>query len=148
MSDDNDAEVLLVEDNPIDLELTLHVFKKHNLAGRVAVARDGAEALDLIFSTGPRAGQPKPRFKLILLDLKLPKVSGLEVLKRIKDDPETAICPVVVLTSSRELADHAASYKLGANSYIVKPVDFEQFNKSIVEIGTYWLMLNDHPPRV
>lgn len=148
MSDENDAEVLLVEDNPTDLELTLHVFKKHNLASQVAIARDGAEALDLIFSTGPRGGQPRPGFKLILLDLKLPKVSGLEVLRRIKGDPETAVCPVVVLTSSRELNDQAESYKLGANSYIVKPVDFEQFNRSVAEIGTYWLMLNDQPPRV
>ena len=147
MSDETDAEVLLVEDNPTDLELTLHVFKKHNLASRVAVARDGAEALDLIFSTGPRAGRPQPRFKLILLDLKLPKVSGLEVLKRVKDDPATAVCPVVVLTSSRELGDQTESYKLGANSYIVKPVDFAQFNKSVAEVGTYWLTLNDQPPR-
>ena len=147
MSERANADVLLVEDNPTDLELTLHVFKKYNLASRVAVARDGAEALDLLFSTGPNAGRPKPMFKLILLDLKLPKVSGLEVLRRIKSDPETAVCPVVVLTSSRELNDHAASYKLGANSYIVKPVDFDQFNKSVAEIGTYWLTLNDEPPR-
>ena len=147
MSEVNSAEVLLVEDNPTDLELTLHVFRKHRLCTNVAVARDGAEALDLIFSTGAFSGKPRPHFKLILLDLKLPKVSGVEVLRRLKQAPETAHVPVVVLTSSRELNDVTESYGFGVNSYIVKPVDFEQFNECVRQIGLYWLTLNDQPPK-
>ena len=141
------SDVLLVEDNPTDLELTLHVFKRHHLSATVAVARDGVEALDVIFSTGLRSGHARPRFKVILLDLQLPKVSGIEVLRRIKGDPETATCPVVVLTSSRELSDLDRSYELGVNSYIVKPVDSEQFNNAVRQLGLYWLVLNDPPRR-
>ena len=137
------SDVLLVEDNPNDLELTLHVFRKHHLATGIEVARDGAEALDVIFGTGSRAGKSKGRFKLILLDLKLPKLSGIEVLRRIKADPETAMCPVVILTSSADAAHLKESYKLGANSYIVKPVDQEQFNSAVQQLGLYWLVLNE-----
>ena len=136
------SDVLLVEDNPSDLELTLHVFRKHHLATGIEVARDGAEALDVIFGTGSRAGAGKRAFKLILLDLNLPKLSGVEVLRRIKADPEAATCPVVVLTSSADAANLEETYKLGANSYIVKPVDPEQFNAAVQQLGLYWLVLN------
>jgi two-component system response regulator len=140
------VEILLVEDNPADVELTLHAFKHSNLANSVQVVRDGAEALDFIWQTGPYAGrQPDDNPKVILLDLKLPKVDGLEVLKRIKADPEKAMIPVVVLTSSAEERDIVESYRLGVNSYIVKPVDFEQFTQSVRTLGMYWLLIN-HPP--
>lgn len=140
------VEILLVEDNPNDIELTLHAFKKYNLANRVRVVRDGAEALEFIFGTGPYAGRglnDGPR--VILLDLKLPKVDGLEVLKQIKVDPRTRSLPVVVLTSSREERDIAESYTLGVNSYIVKPVDFDQFSDAMRQLGLYWLLLNQPP---
>ena len=137
------SAVLLVEDNPNDLEMTLHVFRKHHLALGIEIARDGAEALDVIFGTGSRAGTAKCAFKLILLDLNLPKLSGIEVLRRIKADPETATCPVVILTSSADAADLEEAYKLGANSYIVKPVDHEQFNNAVQQLGLYWLVLNE-----
>ena len=141
------SEVLLVEDNPNDLELTLHVFRKHHLATGIEVARDGAEAVDLIFGTGSRAGEPKRAFTLILLDVNLPKLSGIEVLRRIKADPETAKCPVVILTSSLDTAGFEETYQLGANSYIVKPVDPEQFNTAVQQLGLYWLALNKTPRR-
>jgi two-component system response regulator len=142
---DQRADILLVEDNPNDVKLTLHAFKSANIANTIHVARDGVEALEFLFCTGPHAGrsmQEKP--KLILLDLKLPRLDGHEVLKRIKDDPRTSGIPVVVLTSSSEERDVMRTYSNGANSYIVKPVDFEQFTESVRDIGKYWLEIN-HP---
>lgn len=140
------VEILLVEDNPNDVELTLHALKKHNLANRIHVVRDGAKALDFIFGSGAYAGRRlEDRPKVILLDLKLPLVDGLEVLERIKSDPRTRAIPVVVLTSSREEPDIARSYELGVNSYIVKPVDFQQFTEAVRNLGLYWLLLNQPP---
>ena len=145
---DHTVEILLVEDNPNDLELALHSLKQHNLANRVQVARDGAEALDFIFGTGPYAGRRLPDGPMVvLLDLKLPLVDGLEVLRRVKSDPQTRALPVVVLTSSREERDVVESYQLGVNSYIVKPVDFEQFTEAVRQLGLYWVLLNE-PPRL
>jgi len=143
---DQIVDVLLVEDNPDDVTLALHAFKKSNFANRVHVVRDGAEALEYIFCTGAYAGrkiEQVPRF--ILLDLKLPKVDGLEVLKRIKSDPRTKNTPVVMMTSSREESDLITSYQLGVNSYIVKPVDFQQFVEATRTLGLYWLLLNEAP---
>ena len=134
------VELLLVEDNPNDLELTLHVLRKHNLANHIKVARDGAEALEFLF--GPASDNPP---KVVLLDLKLPKVDGLQVLGRIKTDARAKTIPVVVLTSSREDRDLSACYELGVNSYIVKPVDFGQFTAAVQQLGLYWLLLNEHP---
>jgi two-component system response regulator len=142
----NSVEILLVEDNPNDVELDLHALKKNNIANSIQVVRDGAEALDFLFGTGANAGKTiNPRPKVILLDLKLPKVDGLEVLKRIKSDERTRLIPVVVLTSSREERDIVESYKLGVNSYITKPVDFEQFTEAVRQLGLYWLLLNQPP---
>jgi two-component system response regulator len=132
------VDLLLVEDNPNDEELTLHVLRKYNLANRIQVVRDGAEALEFLFDSGS-AEIPK----LILLDLKLPKLTGLEVLAEIKADTRTKLIPVVVLTSSREDTDLIACYKLGVNSYIVKPVDFVQFTESVRQLGLYWLLVNE-----
>ena len=143
---DQALELLLVEDNPSDVELTLHVLKKHNFCNRIKVIRDGAAALDFVFAAdpqGPRDEGKNPR--LILLDLKLPKVNGLEVLGRIKADPHTKKIPVVVLTSSREDRDLLTCYELGVNSYIVKPVDFAQFTEAVRQLGLYWLLLNQRP---
>lgn len=139
-------EILLVEDNPNDVELTLRAFKKHNLTNRIQICRDGAEALDYMFGEGEFAGrnvENAPR--VVLLDLKLPKVNGLEVLQRIKADPRTQKVPVVVLTSSKEERDLVDSYRLGVNSYIVKPVNFEQFTEAVQKVGLYWLLLNQSP---
>ena len=142
----NDVEILLVEDNPNDVELTMHALKKNNIVNRVEVVRDGAEALEFLFGTGMYAGRDiNSHPKVILLDLKLPKIDGLEVLKRIKADPRTQPIPVVVLTSSREESDVVESYHLGVNSYIRKPVDFEQFTEAVRTIGMYWLLLNEPP---
>ena len=143
---DSPVEILLVEDNPSDVELALHALKKNNLANRVEVVRDGAEALDFLFGIGSYAGrniQDGP--KVVLLDLKLPRVDGLEVLEKIRSDPRTKNIPVVMLTSSREERDIAESYNLGVNSYIVKPVDFEQFTEAVRQLGLYWLLLNQPP---
>ncbi|HEA66685.1 MAG TPA: response regulator [Desulfobacterales bacterium] len=146
MSSGNTVEILLAEDNPNDAELTLRALKKHHLANEVHVVTDGAEALDYIFAAGSyESRDPNNRPKLILLDLKLPKVDGLEVLRRIKSDERTKTIPVVVLTSSREGPDMVESYKLGVNSYIVKPVDFTKFIDAVGELGLYWLLLNEQP---
>lgn len=146
MNESSIIELLLVEDNPQDLELALRSLRKINLANHIEVARDGAEALEVIFCEGPHMERKMcdgPR--VILLDLKLPKVDGLEVLKRVKGDPRTRMIPVVVLTSSKEQRDIVESYHLGVNSYIVKPVNFDGFTEAMREVGVYWLMLNQAP---
>ncbi|MEI8233198.1 MAG: response regulator [Verrucomicrobiota bacterium] len=140
----NPVDILLVEDNPADVVMTLHALRKHHLANQVEVARDGEAALNYLFGdTTPAPGGPHP--KLILLDLKLPKVNGLEVLRRIKTDPRTQMIPVVVLTSSQQERDVVESYRLGVNSYLVKPVDFERFMEMARQLGLYWLLLNKTP---
>lgn len=138
-------EILLVEDNPNDVELTLHALRSNNISNEIHVARDGEEALELIFGSEGWVDHPD-RLWIVLLDLKLPKIGGLEVLKRLKTDPRTQAVPVVVLTTSREEPDIAAAYELGANSYIVKPVDFDQFLDCVRQLGLYWLLLIEHPP--
>jgi two-component system, response regulator len=143
---DKEVEILLVEDNPNDLKLALHAFRTHNLANRVQVARDGAEALEFIFGTGRFEGrrlEQGPR--VILLDLKLPLVDGIEVLRRVKTDPRTRNIPIVIMTSSQEERDLASSYALGGNSYIVKPVDFDKFTEVVRQLGYYWLLVNKCP---
>lgn len=148
MATNEKVEILLVEDNPADVELTLRALKENDLGNHVLVLEDGVEILDYFFGAGARDragldGEGKP--KVILLDLKLPKVDGLEVLERLKKDERTRMIPVVVLTSSLDERDLAESYRLGANSYMTKPVDFDQFMQSISAVGNYWLLLNKQP---
>jgi CheY-like chemotaxis protein len=135
------VEILLVEDNADDLELTLRALKKHRITNSIQVARDGAEALEFLVQECPHGRCPR----VVLLDLKLPKVDGLDVLRRIKGDARLRAIPVVVLTSSREERDLVESYNLGANSYIVKPVDFAQFTEAVRQVGLYWMLLNEAP---
>jgi two-component system, response regulator len=143
---DHIVEILLVEDNPHDAELALHALTRHHLANRLHIVRDGAEALEFIFCTGAYAHRNISQSpKVVLLDLKLPLVDGLEVLQRIKGDPRTCAIPVVMLTSSREERDIVESYRLGVNSYITKPVDFEQFTEAVRMLGMYWVLLNQPP---
>ncbi|OFW30321.1 MAG: two-component system response regulator [Acidobacteria bacterium RIFCSPLOWO2_12_FULL_60_22] len=143
----DEIEILLVEDNPDDVELAVHALRRENLANRIEIARDGEEALDFLFCRGRynnRSFQSPPR--LVLLDLKLPKVDGLEVLKEVKGDPRTKAIPVVILTSSREEQDLVNGYKLGGNAYIQKPVDFAQFRETVKQLGLFWLVVNQPPP--
>ncbi len=146
MNDIETIHILLVEDNPNDAELTIRALKKKHVANRIHVAEDGAQALDILFARGQyaqRENSTPP--KLVLLDLKLPKVSGLEVLKELKSDERTKKIPVVIVTSSREDPDIKEAYALGANSYVVKPVDFEQFMEAMSNLGLYWLLVNQPP---
>ena len=147
MSSDG-IEILLVDDSSADVELTLHALRQNSMINRIHVARDGAEALNFLFRREPfqgRAGEPLPR--LVLLDLKMPKVDGLSVLRTLKADPRTRAIPVIILTSSKEEKDVVKSYDLGANSYIQKPVDFDQFRETVRTLGLYWLLVNQAPPR-
>lgn len=140
---DNIVEILIVEDNPQDLELALRALRKANLASRIQIARDGVEALQFILCQGPHCERKIENGpKIILLDLKLPKVDGLEVIKRLKSDPRTRSIPVVMFTSSKEQNDVVRSYELGANSYVVKPVNFERFCDALQHLGLYWLQFN------
>ncbi len=139
--------ILLVEDNPDDEALTLRALNKNNIKNKIVVARDGVEALDYLFGTGMYAGRdPGSRPELILLDLKLPKVDGFEVLKKLRADERTKLLPVVILTSSKEQQDVVNGYGLGANSYVRKPVDFQDFVDAVGQLGLYWLVLNERPP--
>jgi len=141
-----EVDILLVEDNKDDLELALHALRKERLANRIQIARDGEEALDFLFCRGEfsdRSFNHQPR--LVLLDLKLPKVDGMEVLKQLKSDQRTKNIPVVILTSSKEERDLVSGYNLGANSYIQKPVDFDQFRETVKQVGLYWLVVNQAP---
>lgn len=142
-----DVEILLVEDNPNDIDLTLHALRRDNLANRIHVARDGEEALDFLFCRNQYADHPRnSRTRLVLLDLKLPKVDGIEVLRQLRNNPETKPIPVVILTASREEKDMIDGYRLGVNSYIQKPVDFDKFRETIRQLGLYWLVINQPPP--
>lgn len=146
MSNPAEIEILLVEDNPYDAELALHTLRQHHLANQIVHVKDGQEALDWLFGNGAHADRDitsHPRF--VLLDLKLPKVDGLEVLRAVRADPRTAFLPVVVMTSSAEDRDVIESYKLGANSYVVKPLEFDAFSSAVAELGHYWLIVNRDP---
>ena len=141
-----EVEILLIEDNPADVELIMRALKSGNLSNRVYVARDGAEGLDFLFARGSYAGRSDAALpKVVLLDLKLPRVGGLEVLRQLKEDARTRKVPVVVLTSSNEAPDIETSYNLGANSYIVKPVEFEAFVQAVSSAGLYWMLVNQSP---
>jgi two-component system response regulator len=142
-----EKSILLVEDNPDDEALTLRAFRKNNIKNDVVVARDGAEALDYLFGTGAHAGRdPADMPQVVLLDLKLPKIDGMEVLRRIRADERTHLLPVVILTSSKEEQDLVNGYRLGCNSYVRKPVNFDQFLDAARQLGLYWLLLNEPPP--
>ncbi len=144
----NALTILLVEDNPDDEELTLRALRQNNIMNQVNVARDGAEAIDYLFCQGAyKARDPLQKPAIVMLDLKLPKIDGLEVLRRIRADERTRLMPVVILTSSKEEQDLIKGYSLGANSYIRKPVDFNQFVNTVGQLGLYWLVLNEAPPR-
>lgn len=144
----SEKSILLVEDNPDDEALTLRAFRKNNIKNEVVVARDGAEALDYLFATGAHEGRDVTDLpQVVLLDLKLPKVDGLEVLRRIRADERTRPLPVVILTSSKEERDLIEGYRLGANSYVRKPVNFDEFIEAARQLGLYWLLLNEPPPR-
>jgi len=143
----NEIEILLVEDNPADLDLALYALRHNNLVNQIQVARDGEEALDFLFCRGRYSNRASDHFpKLVLLDLKLPKVDGMEVLRQLKSDGQTKTIPVVILTSSKEEKDLVQSYQLGVNSFIQKPVDFDQFRQIIKELQLYWLVVNQPPP--
>ena len=150
MNAEYEIEILLVEDSPYDAELTIRELTRRNLANKLVHLKDGAEALEFIFGTGAYAGRDTRQHpRVILLDLKLPKVDGLEVLRALKSDPRTQTIPVVIMTSSQEQRDVVDSYHMGVNSYVVKPVDFDQFSKAVAELGCYWVLLNhslDPPP--
>jgi len=142
----NEIEILIVEDNPNDAEMALRALKKNNLTNKVLIVEDGEEALDFVFAKGKFAGSEETnRPKIILLDLKLPKIDGLEVLEAIKSNPKTQAIPVIILTSSKEESDIVKSYRLSVNSYIVKPVDFDKFVDAVRDLGLYWLLLNQQP---
>jgi two-component system response regulator len=144
-----EVEILLIEDNPEEAELAIRSLRKYNLANKLLHIDDGAEAIDVIFSKGKYAGNKNPlQPKLILLDLKLPRVDGLEILRQIKSDEQTKLIPVVVLTSSKEETDIIESYRMGVNSYIVKPVNFDSFTKAVSELGLYWVIHNQSPGKL
>jgi DNA-binding response OmpR family regulator len=143
---DNFGRILMVEDDPKDVELSLTALEEYNLANEVVVARDGEEALDYLYCRGKFAARPDGNPAVLLLDLKLPKVNGLEVLQQIRSDEKLKMIPVVVLTSSHEEKDMVASYKLGVNAYVVKPVDFHEFVNAVKELGVFWAIINEPPP--
>jgi DNA-binding response OmpR family regulator len=140
------ARILLVEDDPRDVELTMTALEEHNLANEVVIAHDGEEALDYLYRRGKFESRINQNPAVMLLDLKLPKIDGLEVLEKVKSDEKLKVIPVVVLTSSREERDMVASYKLGVNAYVVKPVDFHEFVNAIKELGVFWAIVNEPPP--
>lgn len=139
------VEILLVEDNPHDAEITLRALKRANFANHVQWLKDGEEALEFLFPQDAAIDRPRPRPRVMLLDIKMPRIDGIEVLKRIKTDPRTRAIPVVMLTSSKEETDLVRSYHLGANSYLVKPVDFQRFSEEVTRIGYYWVAMNQTP---
>jgi two-component system response regulator len=146
MSNSNEVEILLVEDNSRDAEMTMRTLRKRNLANNIVHLKDGQEALDWLLGTKSQGGRDaRPFPKVVLLDLKLPKVDGLEVLRALRADQRTRLLPVVVMTSSNEQRDVIESYKLGVNSYVVKPVDFDAFSAAVAELGHYWLLVNEEP---
>jgi CheY-like chemotaxis protein len=144
---DNEVEIVIVEDNPTDAELVTRVLKKHGLADKSILLKDGVEALDFLFAQGGLADRSVNAPRVVLLDLKLPKVDGIEVLRRLKADPRTRMIPVVALTSSTEQRDLQAAYELGVNSYVTKPIEFSKFAATVAELGKYWLELNRLPSR-
>jgi CheY-like chemotaxis protein len=149
MGNFEEVEILLIEDNPLDAEMALRALKKNKLSNKILVVSDGVEALDFIFARERFAGKGKYNLpKMILLDLKLPKINGIEVLKEIKSHPDTKVIPVIALTSSQEETDIVESYKLGVNSYIIKPVDFDKFVEAVRHLGFYWLLLNKNPQQI